>query len=273
MRGNGPYPAPTNERRNRETRCARLSVVPARLPEVTRQRAHPPAPRGTRADPLLDHLFRLAQDRRRDGEPESLGGLEIDHQGIPRGLLERQVARLRAPEDLVDVRRRTPEIVYQVCSVPHEPACLREPLVVAYRRQPVLERLVRNGPGLLNEEPISQDDDGMDTLPGDHGELTLDIRERACLGQHDVNPYALCGGHDPFQLWWVRLVLRGHEDRDTRYSRNGVLQQLDQLRTEVGRAERQSRDVAPRPRHARGEAVADRVIRDGGHDRNAGRGV
>src|SRR6266498_3605329 len=39
----------------------------------------------------------------RDGETEGLRGLEVDHQLELRGLLDRQLARLRAPEDLVDI--------------------------------------------------------------------------------------------------------------------------------------------------------------------------
>jgi hypothetical protein len=44
------------------------------------------------AYPLLDHLIRPLQERRRDRQAKRLGGLEVDHQLELRGLLEREVA-------------------------------------------------------------------------------------------------------------------------------------------------------------------------------------
>src|SRR5262249_45684387 len=63
--------------------------------------------------------------------------------------LERQVARLRALEDLVDVCRRAPGIVPHVWPVAQEPARFGVPAVEAYRGQPMFERLGRNQPRLL----------------------------------------------------------------------------------------------------------------------------
>src|SRR2546425_3184918 len=51
--------------------------------------------------PLLDHLIRLKEEDRWDGNVERLGRLEIDDQLEFRGLLHRQVARLGAFENLV----------------------------------------------------------------------------------------------------------------------------------------------------------------------------
>ena len=53
--------------------------------------------------PLLDHLVRLEEERRRDREPEHPGGLEIDDQLELHGLLHRQVRRLGALQNLVHV--------------------------------------------------------------------------------------------------------------------------------------------------------------------------
>ena len=39
-------------------------------------------------DPLLDHLIRPLQERRRDRQAQSLGGLEVDRQVISRRLLD-----------------------------------------------------------------------------------------------------------------------------------------------------------------------------------------
>jgi hypothetical protein len=47
-------------------------------------------------------VIRSQQERRRDGQAEGPGGLEVDHQLELRRLLDRQVDRLGALEDLVD---------------------------------------------------------------------------------------------------------------------------------------------------------------------------
>ena len=53
--------------------------------------------------PSLDHVIRPLQERRRDREAERLGGLEVDDQLELTGLLDGEVARLRALQDLVHV--------------------------------------------------------------------------------------------------------------------------------------------------------------------------
>jgi hypothetical protein len=49
----------------------------------------------------LDYLVDADQERLRDGEAESFGGLAVDEQLQLRGLLDGQVRRLGALEDLV----------------------------------------------------------------------------------------------------------------------------------------------------------------------------
>ena len=56
----------------------------------------------------LDHLIRPQQQRRRDGEAEGLGRLEVDDQFELRGLLDGEVGGFRAFEDLVHISRGTP---------------------------------------------------------------------------------------------------------------------------------------------------------------------
>ena len=57
------------------------------------------------ADPSLDHLVRPPQHRRRDRQPERLGGLEVDHQLELRRLFDGQVGGLCAAQHLGDQGR------------------------------------------------------------------------------------------------------------------------------------------------------------------------
>jgi hypothetical protein len=147
-------------------------------------------------------------------------------------MLERQVAWLRALEDLVDVRGRAPKIVDQVRSVAHQAPGFDVFAELAYRGQPMLERLCRDSTRLLQEEPIGQNDGGIGAFFRHHGEFALDFLYCACLRQHDLNPDLLRGGHDPYHSRGMPRVLRLHQHGDTRQFWHGRLQQLEQFRPE-----------------------------------------
>ena len=93
------------------------------------------------------------------------------------------------------------------------------------------------------------------------------------LGQHHLQPTLLRGGHDPNHSMGMCRVPRLHQHGDTRQSRHGSLQQLEELGAEVGGADRQARHVPAGPRQARGKAVAYRVKREGDDDGNGRGGV
>ena len=69
---------------------------------------------------LLDHLVRSLEKRLRDGEAECLRRLEIDDQLEFRGLLDRQIGRLGALQDFVDLGGGLPELFGQLRPVRDE---------------------------------------------------------------------------------------------------------------------------------------------------------
>src|SRR5262247_979890 len=79
-------------------------------------------PNKTRA--LFNHLIRPQQQRRRDGEAEGFGGLEVDDEFELRRLLDRQITWLRAFEDFVDERRTVVKHLGNVRPVAYQPAFL-----------------------------------------------------------------------------------------------------------------------------------------------------
>ena len=60
---------------------------------------------------LFDHLVGAGKQRRRHGEAEGLGSLQVDDRLVLGRRLHRQVGRFFALEDAVDVAGGTPELV------------------------------------------------------------------------------------------------------------------------------------------------------------------
>jgi hypothetical protein len=62
----------------------------------------------------FDDFVGRGDQRRRNGEAEGFGGLEVDGQLETRRLLDRQIAGLRTLQDLVDVADRAAEIMAMI---------------------------------------------------------------------------------------------------------------------------------------------------------------
>ena len=66
---------------------------------------------------LLDHAICAYQDGRRDGDTERFGGLQVYGELERRWLLNGKVCRFRTFQNLVDIGRRTPELIGQIRSI------------------------------------------------------------------------------------------------------------------------------------------------------------
>jgi len=98
-----------------------------------------------RGDSLFNNLICPQQQRRRDHEAESLGGLEVDDQFELTGLFDGKVVWLCAFEDLVDVDGGTSTQISKARPERYEASSLREILVNGRRRQSVADRRGRGG--------------------------------------------------------------------------------------------------------------------------------
>src|SRR5437773_2482398 len=74
------------------------------------------------AHDLLDDLIRPQQQGPGDGKAERVRSLEVDHQLELRGLLDGQIPRLGALQDLVDVGGGTVEQVWKIWAIRHQAA-------------------------------------------------------------------------------------------------------------------------------------------------------
>src|SRR5437899_5108929 len=76
---------------------------------------------------LLDDLIRPPQQRVRDRQAERLGSLEVDDELKLRRLLDGEVARFGALQDLIHEMRSTATHILEIFSVGHEAASVCEP--------------------------------------------------------------------------------------------------------------------------------------------------
>src|SRR5215469_1527745 len=80
---------------------------------------------------LFDHLVGAKQERVRDCQPKRLGGLEVQDQLVFRRQLHREIARLLAAQDAIDISGGATKDVYLVDSVGEQAAVsgkVREPI-------------------------------------------------------------------------------------------------------------------------------------------------
>src|SRR5215510_3872665 len=124
---------------------------------------HSDAARGP-STPSLDHLVGARKQRWRQLEAERLAGLEIDRQLDPGRELDRQIARLSALENPVDVAGRMPIALSLVDTVRCEQARLDIFSVSGDGRQPRGECEPRNLHTLRKEQTVHRHDGGLHPL-------------------------------------------------------------------------------------------------------------
>src|SRR5215813_7815350 len=88
----------------------------------------------------LDHLIRSRQQRRRDGEAEGFGGLEVNHQLELARLLYWQIARFGTLQDTVDVAGGSAEHLGKTWPIGDQASVPEVVLGLIESRQPMSRR-------------------------------------------------------------------------------------------------------------------------------------
>ena len=103
-------------------------------------------------------------------------------------------------------------------------------------------------------------------LPADPGKDTIDIARASDLEREKSHAQPWRRRLDVLELTRRLRGSRVPEDRDTRYRRDGCLEQLHPLRAQIGVPIRISGDVAPGTSKADDEPRSNRIGIDGNHD-------
>src|SRR5262245_5759508 len=145
---------------------------------------------------LLDDLIRPQQQRRRDGEVERLGGLEVDDELELRRLFDGQVARFRALEDLVDVDRSPPLHFGNIYSIGHQPTRLNKHSELIDGGDPVRGRKIEDGPSMHEHKGGRHHHDSL---------IVILFHAEECGGQ------VLCSAHDERMNLYAEAPSRGND--------------------------------------------------------------
>src|SRR4030095_2796936 len=98
------------------------------------------AKRGTCGGLSLNDLIRSRQERLRDGQPEGLGGLEVDGRYVFCRRLHGKFRRGCSPQNAVDIRGRLSRLIDEVGTVGHEAAGVHVKMEWIDRRQAIPRR-------------------------------------------------------------------------------------------------------------------------------------
>src|SRR5215472_9972108 len=239
--------------------------VPAVLePNLVRRGGLRPSCRGTPAVCSLDHFVGAGKQRLGNREAEGLGGREVDDEIELRRPFYRQVARLRAFENLIDVACRAAVHIRDADAVGHEAAVTDIVAEFVHRGETVASG-ERDEKTPVDIEPGAREDlNGLGVAITRCPERAVEIgglpdfdeprMEAQGLGRRDRTGYLVAPkGLIP-------------QERETREPRDRIDQELNLLRDNLLVLRSEASDVAARMGEAADEAGCDRVDEQGGND-------
>ena len=137
---------------------------------------------------LFDHLVGTGYQCRWHGEAKRLGCLEVDHQIEFCRLLDRQIRRLGALEDLPGVDADLTPERSDIGSIADQAPCANEFLQLICRGNGVTRRQRYDPFALSEKEGIGVDDESVGVLLGNRGESGVKITVVAGLDDEELYP-------------------------------------------------------------------------------------
>src|SRR4051794_11965059 len=102
-------------------------AVKGQQPILEDERRRPTRPHFLQTPFLFDYHVGTREQRRRKFEAQRLRGLEIDRQLVLGWRLHRQIGRLLALEDTIDVTSREPELIDKISPIGDQAATIDKP--------------------------------------------------------------------------------------------------------------------------------------------------
>src|ERR1700730_717069 len=226
-----------------------------------------------RLGPLLDHMIRPLQERRRDRQAEGFGGLEVDDQLELGGLLNGQVAGLGALEDLVNIDGEPSVRVTLTRAVAHQSTSVGILAPAEYRRQSLRDTKGGKVETVGHRRTLGKDDHRVRLCPSDR--LKRLAKLWACskgrLGKSDVDEVdseRLSGCFGGTQFGFLPRMIGIRQRSERAQAREGLLEELHALACDFEGQERNPGKVAAGPRQALYKACLHRIAADRKEDRN-----
>src|SRR5262249_30207191 len=121
-------------------------------------------------------------------EAERPGGLEVDHQLVPRGVLHRQISGFLPPENAIDIASYAPELIDVVRPVADQAAIAYEKAIGINRGQPMASGKRDNYLAMDQCQAVRQNDQGTVRGACEFGDRVLDLGRIAHVDWNGVQP-------------------------------------------------------------------------------------
>jgi hypothetical protein len=139
-------------------------------------------------------LVRPRQRRPRDREAEGLGDLHVDDQLELGGLLDGQVTRMSALDDLVDVGRSASKAVTKRGTIEHETSCIYVLLQPVHRWYSARCCRARDPCSVQKKHRVWQNEKAACMVTRQRRECAVELVSRAGLNRLNLEPQRSRGG-------------------------------------------------------------------------------
>src|SRR5262245_60634971 len=179
---------------------------------------------------LFDHFVGGGTQRLRYFEAEGAGALHVDHELEPGWCLDGKLARFRAPEDAIGIRRRTPVLVHDIRTVRDQAADLSERAGPIDGRDTVARRKRSDLRAMADREGIRDDDQAAVRLARLSGDDKRDLGHVLDRRDDRLHAEGRCGSSEGGQVTFNEgRRWRVEQQADPGDTRRNLLEQLDPL--------------------------------------------